>query len=210
MRAAWLVTALVLAGCIHDPSAGIFRSKEEMRNLECKRMSHAQGHQLYPGVVPDLPPRGAYWTTDAIVCGARIVKLNERPAQDEAVLTTLSQSVGELTRLATGAAPPDTLWHVEAFYPQMSVAQKIAIAARVDLAEHGFRVSDRVPVVAAGDVAVLKRVTGDKFFHVLCRRYFAENGLHEGDGFLGITPLFAIETQLHAGVCLSGKWRWLE
>jgi len=210
MKARWLTPLVLATACIHDPSPGLFRTKEESRNLECKRMSHAQAHELYPGVVPDQPPRGAYWVTDAIVCGARIVRLNERPPRDEAVLTTLGQSIGELTKLATGVAPKDTLWHVDSFYPTVSVGQKIAVAARVDLAEHGFRVSDRVPVLAPGDVSVLKKTNADRFYPVMCSRYFAEGALHEGDAFMGITPLYPRETQLHAGVCLSGKWQWLQ
>jgi hypothetical protein len=210
LRALVPLAMLGAAGCIYDPSAGIFRTKEESRNLDCTRLSHARAHDLYPGTVPSEPPRGAYWTTDALVCGARIVQLGDRPARDEAVLTTLRESVSVLTRQASAEAPADTVWHVDAFYPQAEVNQKIVVAARVDLAERGFKVSDRVPVLSAGDISVLATTGADKAFALACRRYFAENVLHPGDGFLGITPVLKQETALHAGMCLEGKWRWLQ
>jgi hypothetical protein len=209
-RVSGAVLALACAACLHDPSPGLFRTKDESRNLECVRLSHSQAHELYPGVVPAEPPRGAYWVTDALVCGSRIVKLGERAARDEAVLTTLRQSVGDLTRQATANAPADTLWHVDAFYPSPEVSQKIAVAARVDLAERGFNVSDRVPVLSAGDISVLSTTGGDKAFALACRRYFAEAVLHSGEGFLGFAMLDRHETSLHAGYCLDGKWRWIQ
>lgn len=201
---------LLLAGCVHDPSPGVFRTKEESRNLDCVRMSHSQAHERFPGVVPDQPPKGAYWVTDALVCGARIVSLGERPARDEVVLTSLRESVASLTRQATAQAPADTLWHVDAFYPVATVSQKIAVAARVDIAERGFRVSDRVPVLAAGDIAVLSTTGADKAFPLACARYQAEGLLGEDEGFLGIMMLDKHEVALHGGYCLKGSWRWLE
>jgi hypothetical protein len=210
MKARALTLFALLAGCVHDPSPGVFRTKEESRNLECTRMSHAQAHELYPGVVPDQPPRGAYWTTDALVCGARIVKLGERPARDEAVLTTLRENVSALTLQATASAPPDVVWLVDAFYPTQEVAQKIAVAARVDIAERGFRVSDRVPVLAAGDISVLKTTAADRAYALACARYRAEHALADNEAFLGLMTIERYETALHAGYCLQGKWRWLQ
>jgi hypothetical protein len=201
--------AAILSGCAYDPAPGISQSKKYTRNLDCTRMSQAQAHQLYPGKVPDLPPRGSFSNIDAMTCSTRIMEPGDRPNRDEVILTSLRQSVGEITRLASALVPQAAVWHVDAFYPQAAVAQKISVAARVDLAERGHSVSDRVPVLASGDIAVLARMSAAKAYPLACRRYFAEKVLVEPDAFLGLMIIDARETDLHAGVCVGGEWKWL-
>ena len=205
-----LAVAATLAGCVHDPSAVILTTKAEARNLECTRLSQLEAHDRFPSQVPDLASRGAYITRDALVCSRRIVELGERPARDEAILTTLRESVSDVTRAASAAAGSDVVWHVDAFYPRPEVAQKIAVAARVDLAERGLTVSDRVPVLSAGDIAVLVRTGADSAYTLACSRYFSEKALGGNDAFLGLMTLDRRETALHAGICVAGKWRWLQ
>ncbi|MGQ0505940.1 MAG: hypothetical protein ACT4TC_11560, partial [Myxococcaceae bacterium] len=100
-------------------------------------------------------------------------------------------------------------WHVDAFYPQTAVASKIAVAARTALVEHGQRVSDRVPVLAPGDIAVLSRLSPKEVYPLACKRFFAEGALEDGDAFLAVMIIDPRETQLHAGVCRFGQWKWL-
>jgi hypothetical protein len=206
---AWSAVTLLLSGCAYDPAPGITQTKAYSRNLECTRLSQAQAHELYPGKVPDLPPRGSYSNIDALTCTSRIADATDRPARDEVILTSLRQTVGEITRLASASVPEKTTWHVDAFYPQPLVAQKISVAARTDLAERGHAVSDRVPVLAAGDIAVLARMPAERAYPTACRRYFVEKVLAENDAFLGLMIIDARETDLHAGVCLRGEWKWL-
>jgi len=201
--------ATLASGCAYDPAPGITQTKAYSRNLECDRVSQAHAHELYPGKVPDLPPRGSYSNIDALVCTTRLAEPGERAARDEVILTSLRQTVGQITRLASALAPDQTTWHVDAFYPQPTVAQKISVAARIDLAERGHQVSDRVPVLAAGDIAVLARLSAAKAYPLACRRYFAEKVLAENDAFLGLMIIDARETDLHAGICLRGEWKWL-
>lgn len=200
---------LLLAGCAYDPAPGITQTKAKARNLECVRLSQSQAHERYPGVVPEVPPRGSYANTDALTCKTRIMDQGERPNRDEAILTSLRQMVGEITQLASAAAPEDLTWHVDAFYPQPQVAAKISVAARVNLAERGYKVSDRVPVLAAGDIAVLSRLSADKAYPLACARYFEEQSLEGSDAFLGLMVIDARETDLHAGICTRGSWKWL-
>lgn len=200
---------LLLCACALDPSPGILMSKSASRNLECNRVSQAEGHLLYPGKIPDLPPRGSYSNIDALMCQGRITEPGDRANRDEAVLLTLRSTVQEVTRLATAVAPEQTRWHVDAFYPNATVAQKIAVAVRTDLAERGHVVTDRVPVLAAGDIAVLARLHASKAYPLACARYFKEQVLGGADAFLGLMIVDARETDLHAGVCLDGTWRWL-
>ena len=208
MRRAALL--LGLCACTKDPSAGFVQTKAQARNYDCQRMSQDEAHERYPGVVPELPPRGAYGVTDALICNRRLVDWGEREGRDEVVLTALEPTVEEIVRLAGAAAPEGTTWYVDAFYPAPQVAQKISTAARVGLVERGQRVSDRVPVLAAGDIAVLARMSPWRAYRVACGRYFSEQVLGRGEAFLGIMILDARESQLHAGLCVEGEWRWLQ
>jgi len=193
----------------HDPIAGPWQSKEEARNLECTRLSQSQAHELYPDLVPDPPPRDTSGVTEALSCSRRFMRHGERPERDEVILSSLSQTVGEITQVASALGSGELTWHVDAFYPEPAVAGKISVTARTQLAERGLKVSDRVPVLAAGDIAVLGRMPASKAYPLACARYFAQRVLGEQDAFLGLMMVDARETQLHAGLCMRGEWRWL-
>jgi hypothetical protein len=193
-----------------DPSPGFFQSKADARNLDCARLDQAKAHQLHPDRVPDVPARDlAGGSSEALVCASRIMRLHERPARDEAILSSLRQRVGEIAQLASALHPEEITWHVDAFYPDAAVAAKIAVAARTDLAERGRRVSDRIPVLAAGDIAVLGRLPPREAYPLACARYLAHQALGAEDALLGVMLLDPRETALHAGLCLRGEWRWL-
>lgn len=195
-----------------DPAPGLWNSRVEVRNLECARMTQAQAHALRPGEVPEVAPRTAAGTLmqiDALACKRRYLRYGERSAQDEVILSSLSQMVGEITETASALGDEDTLWHVDAFYPDPRVAQKISTAALTRLAESGRKVSDRVPLLAAGDLVVLRDLSSKDSYPLACQRYFAQGSLGEKDAFLGIMIVDTRETQLHAGVCMKGAWRWL-
>ncbi len=199
-----------LAACSKDPAAGFIQTKAQARNYDCQRYSQEEAHERYPGLVPEPPARGGnFGLKDALLCRRRLVEWGDRDGRDEVILTELKASVDDIVRLAGSTAPEKTTWYVDSFYPSPQVAQKISIAARVTLAERGARVSDAVPVLAAGDIAVLARMAPWKSYGVACRRYFQEKVLVPGESFLGIMILDERESQLHAGVCVEGEWRWL-
>ncbi len=209
MRLAWL--AIVSSACAYDPAPGLITSRTESRNFECKRLSQTQAHQQFPGDVPPLAPRGmAEEVTEALVCEPRFVPLTDRDPRDEAVLSSLRASVGAIAQLASALNPGEVLWHVDAFYPEQAVAAKISMAAKTELFERGRKVSDRVPMLAAGDVSVLSHLAPRQQYAVACARYFSQHVLTERDVFLGLMLVDARETQLHAGVCQNGKWRWVQ
>lgn len=208
-----LAAMLVLAGGAFDPLPGIFRSKEDAANMDCRRLTQAEAHALYPGQIPAPAGRTlAGATTDVLACRRRFVRLGERPARDEVILTSLRETAGDIVQAALAQidakAPGPVTWHVDAFYPSIEVAAKIAVAARTELAERGQRVSDRVPLLAAGDIAVLSRLPPAEAYPIACTRYFAEGVLKENDAFLGLILVDPRETQLHGGVCVRGEWRW--
>lgn len=208
-----VAASALLAGCVHDPAPGLLTSKAETRSLECTRISQERAAELYPAEVPEPAARGVlgFGQNDALVCSRRFLNPDERPARDEAILSTLSQSTAEIAQAALGPlGAEDLLWHVDAFYPEAQVAMKIAVAARTELAGRGRRVSDRVPLLAAGDIVVLGRMPARNAYPLACARYFAEHSLSERDAFLGLMILDVRESQLHAGACVRGQWRWLQ
>jgi hypothetical protein len=205
----WLM-AVVLSACATDP-ASIWATRAAARSLDCRRITQAEATSRYPGVVPEPSVRGTTFSdTDAVVCERQWLNAGERPARDEAILATLSASVSELVTAANALEPnAKATWFVDAFYPDARVASKIAVAARVGLVERGRAVSDRVPLLAAGDVAVLGRMPVPRSFPVACARYFAEKTLADPQVFLGLMIIDSREAELHAGVCARGSWRWL-
>ncbi len=206
----WLLLPFYLLEHATDPSPGFFQSKAAARNLDCRRLTQVEAHELYPGQVPEVPARNlAGGSTDALVCATRIMLEGERPPRDEAILSSLRQTVGAITQLAGAVAPDDVTWHVDAFYPDLAVASKIAVAARTDLAERGRRVSDRVPVLAAGDIALLGTMSPRDAYPLACARYRDHQALGDQDAFLALMIVDPRETALHAGLCLRGEWRWL-
>lgn len=195
-----------------DPMPGLFTSKEDARNMDCRRLSQADAHELYPDRIPEPPTRTIAGTTrDVLACKRRFIRLGERPARDELILTSLRETTSDIARAAVAQDPAaaSLTWHVDAFYPSMEVAAKIAVAARTELAERGARVSDRVPLLAAGDIALLWRLPPEESYAIACKRYFAEGSLKETDAFLGLMIVDPRETQLHGGVCLRGEWTWI-
>jgi hypothetical protein len=89
------------------------------------------------------------------------------------------------------------------------VLAKIAGAARGALAERGHTVSARVPLLAAGDLLVLRDMKTSRAFPHACRRMQELGSLGDDDAFLALFLVDAKETTLHGGVCLRGVWRWL-
>jgi hypothetical protein len=203
-----LVLLLLMPGCAIDPL--YFKSRAERRNLDCYRLSQVDAAARFPGQVP--PPPGkqiAGDNTDVLTCSTRYVQTDERPPRDEAILSTLTAQVTGLTETASALVDPGTLWHVDAFYPSLPVAQKIAVAARTLLAERGLPVSDRVPTLAAGDVAVLATLPQSDVYRIACARSYSTSVMGDGDVFLGLMIVDAKETILHGGICQRGEWRWL-
>ncbi len=191
------------------PAPGISVTKREARNIECTELSEAEAHALYPGQVSEPSVRGGYITHRAVSCKTRVFGTDERPGRDEAVLSRLTETVAELASAVDEPALAGANWMVDAFYPDPSVAAKLSFAAKVALAERGRKVSDRVPVLAAGDVLVMSRMPAAKAYPLACARFFAEGALGTGDVFLGVIQVDDRETILHAGLCVNGGWRWV-
>lgn len=206
------LTFFALPALAGGPTDPIWRNREDARNLDCKRISQEEAHALYPDRVPEPASRTiAGDTRDVLACKRRYIRLGERPARDELILTSLRETTSDVARAAVAQLPEGktATWHVDAFYPQMEVAAKLATATRVELAERGHRVSDRVPLLAAGDIAVLWKLPPKDAYPTACKRWRAEGALKDGDAFVGLMIVDPRESQVHAGVCLNGEWKWI-
>lgn len=194
------------------PAPGLFESKTELRRLECERLSALESASRYPGQVSTSPPRGDFIERSTLVCNERYLRPGLRAARDEAVLSTLSsQTAAAAARI--DALSPDLrarTWLVEAHYESSQVAGKISFAAQTALGEKGLRVSDRTPILAAGDVAVITRMAPAQAYPAACQRYFDNHSMGAGDALLALVSRDPRETALHAGLCVDGQWSWLQ
>lgn len=210
-----LANLLVYGDVYDDPVNRAFFGRQKARQLDCERLSQAEAHQRYPGEVPPPHTRSsALMQIDALVCEHRVVADGTREPRDEVILQKLEEDVEELTGLAAAEVGPGTRWVVDAYYPNPAIVRKIAIASRVALAERGLWVTDQPPRLTAGDVEVLRTLPMRDALPVACRRLFATRALEGGPlgddvAFLSLALLHPMESQLHAGICRRGQFRWL-
>jgi hypothetical protein len=199
------------ATLVHDPAPGLAQTKAEARALECTRMGEIEAHDRYPGVVAAPSPRGSFIETAAVACRERLMEAGDRANRDEVILSELTRTSAEIAEAASAAAADagNKTWLVEAYYPDAAVAAKLSFAAKTALVEHAKKVSDRVPVLAAGDILVLGRMAPAEAYPLACSRYRAEGSMADDDVLLGVVLRDSRETILHAGLCTGGRWRWL-
>ncbi len=199
-----------VAAIADDPSPGILRTNTEARGVDCEALSAEAARALHPGQVEEAQPRGAFIESQAMTCRHRFFKNGERSPRDEAILSRLSAITAQLASTVAATAPPKLTWQVESYYPDSAVASKIAFAAKVALVSRGQTVSDRVPVLAAGDLLVLGQQPPSKAYPLACARAFAEGALRDDEALMGVALIDSRETTLHAGICHRGSWRWVE
>ncbi len=208
-----VIAIAVLPAILHrDPAPGLTTTRARSRSLECEWHSTAVGSQRYPGEIAPERPRGEYVNRDALVCTERLMRPGLRADRDEAVLSSLDALVTDLTG-AAGDLHPELAaqtWLVEAYYPSTQVSAKLSFAAKNALVARGLRVSDRTPILSAGDVDVLTRLGPEAAYPGACRRYTDNGSLHPGDTLLAVVSRDPLETTLHAGLCTDGVWTWLK
>lgn len=210
-----LANLLVYGDIYDDPAAQGFFGRQQARQLDCERLSQAKAHERYPGEVPPPHTRSsALMQIDALVCQHRVVADDMREPRDEVILQKLEEDVAELTGLAALETGPETRWVVDAYYPNPAIIRKIAGASRVALAERGLWVTDQPPRLSAGDVEVLRTLPMRDALPVACRRLFSSRALEGGPlgddvAFLSLALLHPSESQLHAGLCRRGQFRWI-
>ena len=213
MEVVWLISLLLLPFLLpDDPSPGAFRTKTELRDLDCEYTTVEAASERYPGRIARRAPRGELIERSVVICQERLMQPGMRLERDEAILSSLRAQVSGLTSKARALQPALTerTWLVETHYPSAPVAEKITFATQSALVSQGLTVSDRAPMLAVGDVDVLIRMPPGEAWPAACRRYHDTGSLGEGDVLLAVMVRDLRETALHGGLCVEGQWMWLQ
>lgn len=194
-----------------DPAPGILRSRSSARRLDCVRLDAEAADARRPGLLPPASPRGDYLERSVELCAELLLDPGVRAPRDEAILSRLDALT---TGMAVAAASrrPDLsgrTWMVEVFYPSAEVSAKLSFAAKNALSRQGLAVSDRSPLLAVGDAAVLTRLAPEDAYPAACQRYAAIGSVGGGEALLAVVSRDPRETVLHAGLCVDGLWTWL-
>lgn len=198
-------------------------SGTDRRPFDCEPITMAGARQRAPGQLGEASARGDYFERRAVICRERLmstgVRRSEqqagkglRQAKDDAVLMQLRATSSAVARLVSElpAEQQKRTWLVEAYYPQVAVGQKIGFAVKNALLDHGLRVTDRAPTLAAGDIEVIGHLDKSEAYPLACLRYRASGSLGPTDALVAVVSLDSRETTLHTGVCVDGQWSWLK
>lgn len=193
-----------------DPASRFWLGRQHLRTYACDFTTHAEAHERYPGRVPEPPPRFVTAReTHAMICLPPILPEGVKGPRDELVLDGLKARMDALASRALVALEADVRWVVDAYYPSPRVSVRIATAARAALAERGLPVSNRAPLLAAGDLLVMRELSLVRAFSLACQRYAAEGGLADDEALLAVVLPDPRASELVAGVCHQGRFRWL-
>lgn len=190
---------------VRDPIDGLLPAEVDANELDCTVLTSEGAERIAPGEVPQ-PERGDSLDRRAVVCRERLLPQGTRRAQDDAILMDLRRHA---KTLASSAADTQRTWLVEVYHPRPAVAQKIDFAVKAALLDRDFRVTDRAPTLAAGDIEVIGRLSHDRAWPLACMRYAATGSVGPKDALLGIVLRDHRETILHAGTCIDGRWQWV-
>lgn len=194
-----------------DPVQQAWLGRSHLRELECERLPQAEAHRRYPDVVPQTDMRSqVLMQLDALVCERRLVPAGVRAPRDEVILTNLTDEIGSIANLALGATTETTTLLVDAWYPQPEVQGRIRSSLLQRLGGSDRVVSARLPSLAATDIEVMNALPLQDALPLACRQLHRGGGLADGEALVGVAALREDETQLHAGVCVQGTWRWLQ
>lgn len=196
----------------NDPAPGALRRKAWTNNLECERLDARTGSRRYPGEIQAPSSRGSDVESFTVVCEERLLRPGLRDPLDEALLSELDP----MTRALAGAAAsryPElgaSTWLVEVFVANPQVATKVSFGTKNALLESGLAVSDRTPTLGLSDLEVILRMPPEEAYPTACVRWFATGSLGPRDALLAVLTLDPRETILHSGLCVAGRWAWLQ
>lgn len=205
-----LLLALALTAAQAAPLPWPFFGGLRQRNLECDVLDPQLASERYPGRINAPRPRGDYVARTVIACQERLFAPGVRPPREDAVLSDLDARTAALAQRAATVTAPGRTWMVEANDVSGPLTAKIRFATQNALMAEGLAVSDRLPRLAPADMYILGRRPPLEAWPAACVRYAATGTLGPTDALLVVTALHPSETNLHAGVCLDGAWRWLQ
>lgn len=190
----------------------VSRSKDAVRQLDCVPLDPHRAPHTHPGTIEPPPPRGSFGEHPVELCAERWLRRDLRAPQSEALLSQLDARVRRLAAQATAERPElaRRTWLVEAHHGDAQVAHKLRFATQTALVEQGRAVSDRVPLWSPQDVDVLTRLRPERAHAAACSRLAHSSQFREDDVLMSVLVLGSRETQLHAGLCVDGRWTWLQ
>lgn len=194
-----------------DPAPSLTRSKARSRQLDCDRLSLEEAVRRFPDAVRPPRPNGDFVERSVLACAERLTRPGLRDPQDEAILRELSATAATLASRVDNLSSEllGRTWLVETYYPNVPVSTKVSFAAKDALVQRGLAVSDRRPILSAGDVDALVRMPPLEAYPAACARYAATGTLRPDDVLFAVVALDPRETELHAGLCADGRWAWL-
>jgi len=196
---------------LSDPAPSVYRHRDFSRSLVCIRVDPTRGSQLRPGQIRPVSPRGDDGNRSTLVCSQKVLREGLRAPVDEAVLSSLEDRAQHMALRVSSLDPQlrERAWLVETFYDHPQVTDKITFATQNALMAQGLSVSDRAPSLGPGDVEVLTRLSPEEAYPAACERFHATGSLGDADALLAVVRLDRRSTELHAGLCVDGQWRWL-
>lgn len=196
----------------NDPAPGITRRKGWTDNLECERLDARTGSRRYPGEIKPPSSRGGDVESHTVVCEERLLRPGLRDPVDDALLSELEPMTAALAATAASRYPDlgASTWLVEVFVANPQVATKVSFATKNALMESGLAVSDRTPILGLDDLEVILRMPPEEAYPTACARWSATGSLGSDDALLAVVSLDPRETILHAGLCMAGRWTWLQ
>ncbi len=197
---------------LNDPAPGALRRKGWSNNLECERLDARTGSRRYPGEIRAPASRGGDVESYTVVCEERLLRPGLRDPVDDALLSELEPMTTALAETSASRYPElgASTWLVEVFVANPQVATKVSFATKNALMESGLQVSDRTPTLGVGDLEVITRMQPEDAYPTACVRWFATGSLGPNDALLAVISLDPRETILHGGLCVAGRWAWLQ
>ena len=194
-----------------DPAPSLFRKRDVARSLECERLARSTAEIERAGEVKRERPRGSFGEREVLLCRQRLVREGIRQPRDEAILRDLESRVSRVAKQVASvrADLAERTWLVEAFTPDVRVGAKVTFALKAALMRESLRVSDRLPLLSAGDIEVITRLPPTEAYAVACRRWHDTGQLRPTDVLVAQITRDPRETNLHTGLCIDGRWSWL-
>lgn len=194
-----------------DPAPGLLRSRADAANMECERVPVDVAVERRPGAVPPVDPRGDLVSREVLICTEKLMPLDLRDPDDEAILTSLGATAEDFAALAATTRPElaHATWLVDSHTADPQVSAKLSFATKNALMQQGLQVSDRTPILGFDDVSVIARMPPLQAWPAACTRYTDTGSLGPDDALLAHVVLDPRESIVHAGVCAQGVWTWL-
>lgn len=192
-----------------DPGPGLLTPITSARGRDCRSITREEGTRIRADAVAEASDKSSYFEENFTHCRSPVFSQGERPKRQEAILAHLSESVTYAVTKAQDAFPKMQTWYTEAHADDTSLARKANFALKVELRSRGSNVSDAILSLPASELVAAQSIHRLNLPEDICQRMTRTKLLPNDSALLLLASLDENETQLHAGVCQGGIWRWL-